>query len=193
MTVRTKSAIFLCVLFIVCGYFVLGVLRIPVAVAPFGPAESADRSTAPSLGPAPRLDLPPVQKRTLSNGLPVWVIEAHEVPLVQMNLVVRAGSGDDPPGKFGVASLTAAMLDEGAGSRSALEIADAIEFLGASLNTTSSFDASSVRLNAPLARVQDALPLMADVALRPTFPEPDLDRLRQERITTLLQDRKSVV
>ena len=50
-----------------------------------------------------------------------------------MNLLVQAGSGDDPCGKFGVASLTAAMLDEGAGTRSALEIADEVEFLGASL------------------------------------------------------------
>ena len=58
------------------------------------------------------------------------------MPLVQVNLVVHAGSGDDPRGKFGLASLTAAMLDEGAGTRTALEIADAIEFLGAALGTT---------------------------------------------------------
>ena len=94
-----------------------------------------DRSHPPALGPAPQLNLPPIQKRTLSNGLPVWVIEAHKVPLVQTNLVVFAGSGDDPAGKFGVASMTAAMLDEGAGSRSALEIADAVDFLGANLTT----------------------------------------------------------
>ena len=123
----------------------------------------------------------------LSNGLPVWLIESHEVPLAQVNLLVHAGSADDPAGKFGTASLTAAMLDEGAGSRSALELADAIDFLGAVLTTGSSFDASSVRLNVPVARLSDALPLMADIALRPTFPAPDLERLRQERLTALLQ------
>src|SRR4030095_12591068 len=79
------------------------------------------------------------------------------------------------------------MLDEGAGSRSSLEIADAIEFLGADLATTSSFDASAVRLDGPVARLQDALPIMADVALRPTFPETDLNRLRQERLTSIIQ------
>jgi predicted Zn-dependent peptidase len=146
-----------------------------------------DRSKPPALGPAPRLSLPSIQKRTLSNGLPVWLVEAHEVPLVQINLVVKAGGGDDPAGKFGIASLTAAMLDEGAGARSALEIADAAEFLGADLDATASFDASAVRLNVPAARLADALPLMADVALRPTFPEKELERLRQERITSLLQ------
>jgi len=125
----------------------------------------------------------------LSNGLAVWLVEAHEVPIVQISLVVRAGGGDDPAGTFGTASLTAAMLDEGAGTRSALEIADASEFLGATLSTASSFDASTVRLNVPVQRLQNALPLLADVALRPTFPENEVERLRQERLTSLLQAR----
>jgi zinc protease len=146
-----------------------------------------DRSKPPALGPAPQVTLPAIQKRTLSNGLAVWLVEAHKVPLVQVNLVVLAGSGDDPAGKFGVASLTAAMLDEGAGTRSALQIADEIDFLGANLSTTSSFDASAIRLNVPVARLEPALPVFADVALRPTFPQAELDRLRQERLTALLQ------
>jgi zinc protease len=151
-------------------------------------AQSApDRSKPPALGAPPRLNLPEIQKRTLSNGLAVWLVESHEVPLVQINLLIKAGAGDDPAGKFGVASLTAAMLDEGAGSRNALELADAIDFLGASLATTASFDASAVRLNVPVARLKDALPLMADVVLRPSFPDAELNRLRQERLTALLQ------
>ena len=148
-----------------------------------------DRSKPPALASAPQLKLPPIQKRALSNGLPVWVVEAHKVPLVQVNLLVQAGSGDDPSGKFGVASLTAAMLDEGAATRSALQISDDIEFLGADLSASSSFDASAVRLNVPAARLAAALPIMADVALRPTFPQAELDRLRQERLTSLLQAR----
>jgi predicted Zn-dependent peptidase len=151
--------------------------------------EPADRSKPPALGPAPALTLPPMQKRTLSNGLSVLLVESHEAPLVQVNLLIRAGSGDDPAGRFGTASLTLAMLDEGAGSRNALQIADEVEFLGADLGTTSSFDASAVRLNVPVARLAAALPLMADVALRPTFPQAELERLRQERITALLQAR----
>jgi predicted Zn-dependent peptidase len=150
-------------------------------------AQGPDRSKAPALGAPPELNLPPIQKRALSNGLPVWIVEQHEVPLVQVNLLVLAGSGDDPAGKFGVASLTAAMLDEGAASKSALQIADEIDFLGAAISTTSSFDASGVRLNVPRARLEAALPIMADVALRPTFPEEELERLRQERLTALLQ------
>ena len=148
-----------------------------------------DRSKPPALGAAPTLTLPAIQKQTLTNGLPVWIVEQHEVPLVQVNLVVMAGANDDPAGKFGVSSLTSAMLDEGAGTRNALDIADAVDVLGANLSTTSSFDASAVRLNVPVTQLAEALPIMADVALRPTFPQSELDRLRQERLTALIQAR----
>ena len=81
------------------------------------------------------------------------------------------------------------MLEEGAGSRSALEIADAIDFLGADLGTGSGIDASAVRLHTPVAHLAEALPIMADVALRPTFPKDELERLRKQRLTSLLQSR----
>ena len=148
-----------------------------------------DRSHPPALGPAPVLKLPAVQKRQLSNGLPVWIVELHKVPVVQVNLVVFSGSADDPAGKFGVANLTAARLEEGAGARSSLEIADAVDFLGADLSTTSGSDSSAVRLHVPVARLDDALPIMADVALRPTFPKDELERARRERLTTLIEAR----
>ena len=165
---------------------VLSVLHVALSVALVAQG-APDRSKPPTIGAPPRLNLPEIQKRMLSNGLAVWLVESHEVPLVQINLLLKAGAGDDPAGKFGLASLTAAMLDEGAGSRSALELADAVDFLGASLATTASFDASAVRLNVPVARLKDALPLMADVVLRPTFPAAELERLRQERLTALVQ------
>ena len=151
--------------------------------------QAPDRSRPPALGSPPRLVLPTIEKHELKNGLDVWLVERHEVPLVQVNLLVHAGSGDDPAGAFGLASLTAAMLDEGAGALSSLEIADEIDFLGADLGTSSSFDASAVRLNVPVRALERALPIMADVALKPTFPADDLERLREERLTALLQAR----
>src|SRR5256885_17235805 len=139
-------------------------------------AQAPDRTRPPQSGPPPTLKLPAIQKRTLSNRLPVWIVERHEVPVVHVNLVVLSGSGDDPRGKFGIANLTASLLTEGAGSRSALEIADAVDFLGADLVTNAGSDASAVRLNVPVARLADALPIMADVPLPPTFPETQLPR-----------------
>jgi zinc protease len=143
-----------------------------LAPAP-GVSQTPDRSKPPALGPTPSLRLPAIQKRTLTNGLPVLIVELHEVPVAQVDLVARVGSAADPTGKEGLASLTAAMLDEGAGTRDALALADVIDFLGAELTTGSSFDAMTVRLHAPVSRLADALPLMADVALRPTFPDRD--------------------
>ncbi len=152
-------------------------------------AQAPDRSRPPVPGDPPELRLPPIQQGELSNGLPVWLVEAREVPIVQVDLLVRAGAADDPVDAFGVARMTATMLDEGAGGLSALELADAIEFLGASLTIGGGFDSTTIRLNTPVARLGDALPLLADVALRPSFPQEDLDRIREERLTDLLQTR----
>jgi zinc protease len=149
--------------------------------------QAPDRTHPPAPGPPAALQLPAIHKTQLSNGLAVWVVEMHKVPVVQVNLVVFSGTADDPPGKFGVASLSTAMLEEGAGSRSALEIADAVDLLGADLTSGSGIDSSAVRLHVPVARLKDALPIMADVALRPTFPNGELDRVKQQRLTALLQ------
>ena len=158
-------------------------------VTTLGAQQAPDRTHPPASGPPPVLHLPSIQKRQLSNGLPVWMVEMHKVPVVQENLLVGSGTADDPTGKFGVASFMAAMLTEGAGSRSSLEIADAVDFLGADLGASTGVDASAVRLHVPVARLAKALPIMADVALRPTFPKDELERLRKERLTNLLQAR----
>jgi zinc protease len=151
--------------------------------------QAPDRSKPPQPGAPPELKLPEITKRQLGNGLAVWIVEAHEVPVAQINLVIRSGSANDPPRRFGLANMTAAMLAQGAGSRSALEVADAIDYLGATLAADSTSDMSAIRLHVPVARLADALPVMADVALRPTFPADELERLRTERLTTILQGR----
>jgi len=163
----------------------LAALIVPIAAQP------PDRSAPPPLGPTPRLVVPPIDKRSLANGLPVWIVEKHSVPVAEVALVVRAGSALDPPSKYGLASLTAAMLDESAGGKDALALADAIDYLGADLSTSSSFDASFVRLHVPVARLESALALMGDVVLRPAFTDADLNRLREERLTSFRQARDS--
>ena len=151
--------------------------------------QGPDRTRPPALGPAPALKLPAVQRLTLANGLRMWLLENHEVPLVQANLVVLSGAGADVPGQFGAASMTAAMLDEGAAGKAALALADEVEFLGAQLTTAASFDASAVRISTPAAKLPEAMDLLADVTLAPDFPPQELERLRTERLTALLQAR----
>jgi predicted Zn-dependent peptidase len=159
------------------------------AAAASAAQQAPDRSHPPVTGPAPALKLPPIQKRALANGLPVWIVEMHEVPVASISVLVNAGAETDPAGKYGLANFTAAMLDEGAGTRDALALADAIEFLGASLTTGSSFDVASIRLQTPVVKLDEALQILADVVMRPTFPESELERVRKERLTRLLQTR----
>ena len=148
-----------------------------------------DRSAPPKPGLVKPLKLPAVERLALSNGVGVLLVPMHEVPVVEVLLVVRAGATADPLGREGLARTTADILDEGANGRDALALADAIDFLGAQLGTEASWDASIVRLRVPVARLADALPVMADVALRPDFPESELRRLRKEALTDLLQAR----
>jgi predicted Zn-dependent peptidase len=171
------------------------VIAILFACAAPGPSQTAqasgalDRSRPPALGPATPLKLPSIEKFQLSNGIPVLLIELHKVPLVQVNVVVRAGAAADPKAKTGVASLTAEMLDRGAGGRSALELSDAVDHLGADLGAAAGWDAMTIGLNVPSERFPEALALLADVVIRPTFPQEELERVRKERLTELLQWR----
>jgi len=131
----------------------------------------------------------PIVKRRLSNGLNVWIIEHHEVPIVQISLVVPRGTADDPPGKYGVASLVSSMLVEGAGARTALDIADAVDRWKGNLAPTGGIDSSSVQLHVTVDGLTAALPVFVDVITRPTFPDAALQRLKQERLRVLRQAR----
>ncbi|MEZ4699179.1 MAG: pitrilysin family protein [Rhodothermales bacterium] len=160
-----------------------------IALLLLAPAALAqvDRSTPPIPGAPPMLEAPEIVRFTLGNGLAVVMVEKHQVPVVQLTLMVRAGAVDDPAGKTGLASLTLDMMDEGAGGMDALELADAVDFLGASLSTGAGLHTASVDLFTPLSKLNDALRLMADVALRPNFDAAELERMRIDRLTDLVQ------
>ncbi|MGQ0561935.1 MAG: M16 family metallopeptidase [Gemmatimonadota bacterium] len=146
--------------------------------------------TAPPALAAPKpLSLPQVLERTLPNGLRLLLVEHHELPIADFVLVVHSGSEVDPARKEGAASLVSALLDEGTATRSSLQIADQAAFLGVSLTTSSGWDASRVSLHTPTEQLDSALALFADVALRPSFAAHELERLRKERLTQILQIR----
>lgn len=150
-------------------------------------AQKADRSKVPPLGEPKKLSLPEIQSFELSNGLKVVLMEKHSVPLVQMNVIVKSGIVNDPEGKSGLANLTADMLDEGAAGKSSLELADEINFLGVRISTFSRWHKMGLNLHSPLSKFDAALKIAADILLRLDFPQKELDRIRKERLTTLLQ------
>jgi predicted Zn-dependent peptidase len=148
-----------------------------------------DRTKPPELGPPPTVSLPPIVTKQLPNGLKLLIVEQHELPLADFVLLVGSGATADPTGKMGVANLTAAMLREGTTTRKSLDIADQAAFLGVSLSPTSSWESSTLSLHTPTAQSDSALALFADVALHPSFPANEFERLRKTRLTELLQIR----
>jgi zinc protease len=152
---------------------------------------SVDRSKLPAAGEPPPLSLPTIQRATLSNGLKVVLAERHDHPIVDLRLLVDAGYAADQFASPGTAKLAMNMLDEGTGSRSALEVADALERLGARLGTGSDLDTSYVTLSTLTSTLGPALDVMADVVLNPSFPQAEFDRLRKEQAAAIEREKVS--
>jgi zinc protease len=128
---------------------------------------------------------PPYEIRTLPNGLQVVLVSHHEQPAVSVRMIVRAGAAQDARDKLGLAMLTAALLDQGAGNRSAAELADAIDFVGGILSTGAGTDLSYVQAVVMKDSLPLALELIADVARRPMFAPDEIERQRQQAISSL--------
>jgi zinc protease len=155
------------------------------------PVAPPDRSVRPAIAEVPDLELPAAQRFTLSNGLPVVLLEKHDIPLVQTSLLVRSGAIDEPANREGLAALVADMLEQGAGGRSALELSDALDFLGARFSSGAGVHSTTIGLRVPVARWADGLALMSDMVVRPEFPAPELERLRLARLTSLIRAHDS--
>lgn len=144
---------------------------------------------APAVAPLPSLaTLQPMQFR-LSNGIEVVAVRRGVAPIIAMNLVLRTGADHDTPERAGLSSLTAEMLDEGAGDRAAIELAEALERLGADLFLGTGRDGSQLTLQVPTHEFAPALDIAADVILRPRLQEADWERVVHDRLTSLGQRR----
>ena len=150
-------------------------------------AQKANRSSYPDIAPVRPLQLPKVQEFRLGNGLPVYLIEKHDLPIVQMSFSFNAGSMFDPATMPGLASMTANMMNEGAGDRDALALAEEISFLGISLGAGAGRENLNVELFTPISKLREALPLLGDLILKPRFDAEELDRKRTESLVRLAQ------
>jgi zinc protease len=149
------------------------------------------RKETPKAAEAKPLQLPTPTSFTLDNGLTVLVNERQGLPIVSASLVVKTGSGANPGDKPGLANFTAAMLDEGTSTRNALQIADEVAQLGASLSTGSTMDATQVSAGSLRRNFDALLALMADVARNPSFPAEEVERQRKSRLANLIQLREN--
>jgi zinc protease len=166
------------------GVFVLNVEPFPEYHAA---AAGADRSKLPTVGSPAPLQLPSLQRATLSNGLKVVLAERHAVPVVQLSLIVDAGHAADSLAKPGTSNLALAMISNGTKTRSALQISARADELGAEIGAGSTLDTSFISLNAITSALPNSLELFSDLLLNPTFPEAELVRLKNQSIASIRQ------
>lgn len=168
----------------------------PVAVSPVPVASPVVAPAEDPLGPRP--DTPPPapflppspEVFTATGGITVWLLERHDTPIVSCDLTIPVGASSDPKGKAGLAHATATMLNEGAGKRGALDLARAVDNLGARLSTDANADASFVSMTVLKKNLGAAFPLFADVVTRPRFEAAEFNRLKEIWHNELLQREK---
>jgi zinc protease len=148
---------------------------------------AADRSRLPSIGAEPGFRFPEIRRTVLANGLRVWTVEHHQVPLVALLALVPVGASSDPPDRPGLAAITGDMLDEGAGDRSALDVHDALGRIGAQLDLEVGHDATVMTLTTLERCLDRGLELIRDMLVRPRFEQREFDRVRELRLNRLLQ------
>ncbi|HYY56542.1 MAG TPA: pitrilysin family protein [Pyrinomonadaceae bacterium] len=160
-----------------------------VALITIMPLRTSAQQETPPPPSAPRsVSLPHPVEKTLRNGLRVIVIERGEVPLAAAQLLVKTGGEADPAALSGLANLTAALLTEGTATRTAPQIAEAIEALGGSIESGGLWDASVARVGVMSSKLDPAMAIMADIVRNPAFKEEEIERQRQQLLDQLAVD-----
>jgi zinc protease len=168
------------------GDYVLEVQPFPAGLAT---TAKLDRSREPAMGGPESLNLPPIQKTTLSNGLKVVLAERHAAPIVNFSMMVDSGFASDSAELPGVASLSLRMLEEGTPKRSSLKIGEEFESLGANFSANTNLDGAFVQMNVLTATMPKALDVYSDIVLHPAFAQNELDRLKKDRLAAIQREK----
>jgi predicted Zn-dependent peptidase len=147
----------------------------------------ADRFSLPEVGPLATVRFPAIARSTLPNGVRLWCIERHQTPAVTAALVIHHGTSADPSDRPGLTSFLADLLEEGAGGRDAIALADALARIGGLVTTESGSDATTIAITALSRHFDRLLALLVDLATRPHFEDDDFRRVRDLRRSRLRQ------
>ena len=151
-------------------------------------AETFRRVMPPPLQARP-LNLPDTVETKLANGLGLVLIEDKRLPLISFRLAFRAGDANDPPQLPGLMDMMSHLLSEGTESRTSRQIAEEIERLGATLSVGSTSDFTTIAASSLSIYAEEILELLADVTLRSTFPQNEVDLARENTKQLLIQQR----
>jgi zinc protease len=160
-------------------------LLAPVAGAQTAAAETTKKMTPPAPTSPRPFAFPKYAGKKLRNGLAVFVVEDRRLPLVSYSLQIQAGKLDVPPAKSGLATAAAALLREGTRSRSAQDIARAVDNAGASLNASAGDDFTSVTGTFMKTHAAAGLELLADIVRNPVFEQEEIDRFMEQQLSGL--------
>jgi zinc protease len=150
---------------------------------------TVDRTRAPDAGPLPELELPDLRTFRLENGIRVWVAEDRSLPEVSVRLLVEAGALAEEGAEPGVAELTSRLLTEGTSGRSATEMAEWLDRLGASFSAWAGYDGALLSVRTLSETLDGALDFLRAAAREPTFPEEEVTRVRRELVDEMERDR----
>ncbi len=163
-------------------------LSIICCAAVISQAQPADFSHKPGALPAASMSFPKYSETTLSNGIRLFVIEDHEQPIVNFRMTLYGGDYSDNA-KSGLASLMCDMLTKGAGKRTANDIANTLDGVGASIAASSGGDRFSVSGDALKKHLPILLEVLADAVMRPTFPKDEFDKTLAQNIASVKSQR----
>jgi zinc protease len=163
------------------------VVRAQQPVPGSGPIE---RGAWPSEGP-PRplasrdVNFPPYEIRTLPNGLQVVAVLHHENPVVSMRMIVRAGSALDPRDKLGMAEMTASLLTQGTEGRTATQLNEQVDFMGAAMGSGAGTDLTFLNMIVMKDGFMTGMQILSDMARKPAFAQEEIERQRQQMLSGL--------
>ena len=163
-------------------------VKIQPAYAPAFEEAQNWRKTPPPPGPAPAIRLPVPTRFNLPNGLEVLLVEQHELPVFTASVLTRAGGEANPIEKPGLAAFTGAMITEGSDLRPSTQQAQAGQRIGGELFTYTSMDAATTGLSVLSNQTAAAFDLLADAVQHPAFRQPDVDRIRKQRLVSIQQE-----
>ena len=148
------------------------------------------QETQPAPGAPKSVSVPAVQEKKLPNGLTVATVERKGSPLVTIQLLIKSGSSAEDASVAGLADMTATMLTKGTTTKTASQVAESIEFLGATINSGAFWGGSFVSVTATADKIDQALAILADVVLRPKFAKSELDLLKTQSLDGLTYNLK---
>lgn len=141
----------------------------------------------PKPGPSRSYQFPGFHDEPLANGIRLVVAPVAKLPIATVLVIFEAGSTNDPPGKEGIAGLTASTLLEGTSRHDGAALAEMFEQLGTSLESGADWDSAFVKITVLTDRLGEALKLLGDLIMNPVFPEREIERLKAERLAEILQ------